>query len=44
MTYKTDSGDDIKVLEYETDETAAGGYTWKDRFNREIFLPAGTNE
>ena len=33
-----------QVLEYETDETALGGYTWQDHFNRQILLPAGTNE
>ena len=44
LFYQTDSGDEIKVLEYETDETALGGYTWQDHFNRQILLPAGTNE
>lgn len=44
LFYKTDAGDEIKVLEYETDEMAIGGYTWKDRFSREVLLPAGTNE
>ncbi|MEY8338382.1 hypothetical protein AALB16_10230 [Lachnospiraceae bacterium 62-35] len=44
LAYKTEDGQEMEVTDYQTNESAGGLYMWQNHFNKELVLPAGSNE
>lgn len=44
LFYRTEDGQIINVAEHKERDFAMGGFEWRDRFEQEVDLPAGTSQ